>query len=118
MQDDRGSVAARAIRDEIVEVALQRPHESLVTREHLGGQPAVASPLHLLQIGGLEAGLRVPQVNVVLALVAEEERGAAVGAQQHRLFAIGLGAHVDDGARSLANAQVLALDGVQTGELR
>jgi len=88
MQDDGGSVATGSIRDEVVEVALQGPHEALVTRKDLGGEAAVATPLNLLQIGGLEAGLRIPQVNVVLALVAEEQGGAPVGAQENCLFTV------------------------------
>jgi len=114
MQDDGGSVATGSIRDEVVEVALQGPHEALVTRKDLGGEAAVATPLNLLQIGGLEAGLRIPQVNVVLALVAEEQGGAPVGAQENCLFTVGLGTHIDDGARSLAHPEVLSLNGVQS----
>lgn len=81
MQHNGGAIAASAIGDEIMEVALERPHETLMARQHLSRQTAVAATLHLLQIGGLKAGLRVPQINVVLALVAEEERGATIGAQ-------------------------------------
>lgn len=113
MQHNGGAIAASAIRDEVMEIALERPHEALVARQHLGGQATVAAALHLLQVGGLEAGLRVPQIDVVLALVAEEERGAAIGAQQHRLLAIGFRAHIDDGASALAHPQILALNRIE-----
>lgn len=113
MQHNGGAIAASAIRDEVMEIALERPHEALVARQHLGGEATVAATLHLLQVGGLEAGLRVPQIDVVLALVAEEERGAAIGAQQHRLLAIGFRSHIDDGASALAHPQVLALNRIE-----
>lgn len=115
MQHNGCAIAASALRDEVMEVALQCPHESLVSGQHLRGEATVATMLHLLQIGSLEACLRVPQINIVLALVAEEEGGASVGAQQHSLFAIGLRSHIDDGASALSHSQIFTLDGVQSG---
>lgn len=115
MQDNGGAITTGAIGDEIMEITLECPHETLVSRQNLGGESTVSAALHLLQVGGLEAGLRVPQINVVLSLVSEEERGAAVGAQEHSLLTIRLWSHIDDGASALTDSQILSLDRVEAG---
>lgn len=81
MNDNTRPGTSDAIRNVIVEVALDGPHVSSEARHHLCRQTALAAALHLNKVAGLEARLSVPHVNVWLTLVAEEDARLVVGSQ-------------------------------------
>lgn len=62
-----GAYAAHGVLYVILEVALNHPHESLVTRNHLSRQSTVAALLHQKEVLRSEGGLAVPHVDIRFA---------------------------------------------------
>lgn len=96
--------------DVIVEVRLDGPHESLVARNHMSGEPALGTTLNQDEVLVLEAGVGVPDVDIGLSLVPEENATGIIGTEENSLDTFGLSSNFNNSTGSLTLLEGLGLD--------
>lgn len=98
-----------------MEVTLNSPHELLVSCDDFGSQSAVVTLLDEEEVFWPEGGVAVPDENVRLTLVPEEQGSSVVSTQKNDFLAGWFATNIDDGSAGVSLLQELAPDGEQSG---